>query len=173
MVYSVILARQKLPNLYLSHIYFGSQFIFLSFFYRSLFIKKLQKRLVDVVLLMVFGSLCIQYGFNPNLFNKFNLFEIVVCSFPLVVYAIIHLFNALTIKGGFMYLNIGVILYLTSSTLIFILGDYLAGVRVKSLMVRSVWFVNKMLYVVYLLLIYIEWHKSFKGAKNNITYMEN
>ena len=160
---SLILNVNGINNLYLSHFYFGFQFIFLSLFYKSLFASRFQKKIVNVTLFLVTSVLCVQYSVQPDLFFKFNILEILICSFPLVIYAILHLYNSLTKKGEFIYINIGVLIYLSTSTLIFLLGDYLAGI--KSTVVKTIWLLNKILYVVYLLLIYFEWYKHYRKRK--------
>ena len=63
-----------------------------------------------------------------------------------------------------MYINAGILIYLTTSTLIFILGDYLSGI--SNAAVKNIWFINAVLYVTYLVLIFIEWWKNFRVIKN-------
>lgn len=149
-------------NLYLSHFYFIFQLIFLSLFYKELFTKK-QNALVNVIFGIVITVLAIQYSNNPSLFFKFNLLEIFLTSSPLVIYSIIHLYNSLNKPGKFMYINAGVLIYLTTSTLIFILGN-LINIVDRPLQ-TNIWFINKILYVGYLILILIEW-KSLLKTKN-------
>lgn len=160
---SDIFAFLKLNNLFISHFYFLSQFLFLSLFYKSLFNHK-QQKLVTFILILVLLSLTIQYNLQPELFSKFNILEIFLCSFPLIIYAIIHLYNSLTQKGTYMYINAGVLIYISTSTLIFILGDYLSQFS-KSQVVKNIWLINKILYVVYLFLILIEWKKNLSQIK--------
>ncbi len=150
-------------NLYLSHFYFIFQFIFLSLFYSQLFTKK-QIKCQKITTGLVFFILTIQYALNPSLFEKFNLLEIFITSFPLVIYSIFHLYNSLSKAGKFMYINAGVLIYLATSTLIFILGDYL--INVDREITADVWFLNRVFYVGYLVLILIEWKKSLLKTKD-------
>ncbi|WP_353780094.1 hypothetical protein [Winogradskyella sp. 3972H.M.0a.05] len=145
-------------NLYLSHLYFLSQFVLLSLFYKSQF-KKNQKKWVNITLSLVLLIVTIQYINKPQLLKKFNLFEIFISSFPLVVYSIVHLYNALNNKGKYMLINAGVLMYIATSTLIFILGDYITS-NTKNHLIAKIWFINKVLYVGYLLLILVEWKKN-------------
>jgi len=160
---SIILARNGINNLYLSHFYFISQFIFVSLYYRQLFNNR-QKKMVNAMGLLVFIVLGIQYSTNPTLYYKFNLLEIFLTSFPLVVYSIIHLYNSLSEEGKYMYINSGILMYLTTSTLIFILGNFLSDLDRQT--TKNIWFLNKVLYIVYLILILLEWKKSLSQAKN-------
>ncbi len=147
----------KQDNLFLSHYYFIFQFIFLSLFYNQLFNKK-QKTYLKAISVVVVLILIIQYATNPNLYYKFNLLEIFITSFPLVIYSIFHLYNSLSKPGKFMYINAGVLIYLSISTLIFILGNLLNTVD-RSLS-KDIWFLNRLFYIGYLVLILIEWKKS-------------
>jgi len=144
-------------NLFLTHFFFISQFIFLSLFYNLLFTKK-QKYYQLIISVLVFLVLLIQYSTNTNLFNKFNLLEILITSLPLIIYSIFHLYNSLGKRGKFMYVNAGVLVYLSVSTLVFILGNLLNTID-RSLS-SSIWFLNRLFYVGYLILFLIEWKKS-------------
>lgn len=156
MIISSILGYKGEDNLHLSHIYFIAQFICLSLFYRALF-KPLQRKATIIVLVTVVATLTIQYIKKPYLINQFNLFEIFITSFPLIIYSIIHLYNSLNKKGEYMLINSGVLIYITTSTLIFILGDYLS--KYSGDAITSIWMINKILYIIYLLLILMEWKK--------------
>lgn len=165
MILVEIIANKGGDNLYLSHIYFISQFIFLSLFYGELFHKK-QKKWIYFTLIAVFTFLSIQYVNKPELIYKFNILEIFITSFPIVVYSIIHLYNSLSKKGSYMLINSGILIYLTTSTLIFILGDYLSNSNYKGInAITRIWMLNKVLYFVYLILILLEWKKSFYQVK--------
>ncbi|SDR83472.1 hypothetical protein SAMN04515667_0791 [Formosa sp. Hel1_31_208] len=164
MVFSSILAYNSEPNLHLSHIYFIAQFVFLSLFFGSLFNSK-QKKWVTLILIFVLTVLICQYIQNPELIYKFNLFEIFITSFPIIIYSIIHLYNSLSKNGEYMLVNSGILVYLTTSTLIFILGNYLAEFRND--LITKIWIINKLLYVLYLVLILIEWKIKFQPAKSS------
>ncbi len=159
-----ILAKYSINNLFLSHYYFISQFILISLFYKSLFNKN-QGDIVSVVFLIVISILGFQYIIWPELYFKFNTTEVFLTSFPLVVYSIVHLYNSLNKPGKFIYINAGILIYLSTSTLIFILGDYLSSIS-NSKAVNNIWFINKVLYVIYLLLILTEWWKNYRLVKN-------
>ncbi|QRM88376.1 hypothetical protein FG167_03775 [Lacinutrix sp. WUR7] len=153
----------ELNNLYLSHFYFIFQFIFLSLFYSQLFNKK-QKKYLNSISILVFLVLIIQYTLNTALFSQFNLLEILITSFPLVIYSIFHLYNSLSKPGKYMYINAGVLIYLSISTLIFFLGNYVP--KINDTLAFNVWFLNRVFYVGYLILILIEWKKSLWKTKN-------
>ena len=144
-----VLHYYKINNLIISHVYFISQFILLSLFYRSLFSFG-QKQFVNVLLVVIPTVIGIHFYYNPDKIWKFNVLEIFLTSIPLVIYSIIHLYNSLTRKNIFLYVNVAVLMYLSSSTLIFILGDILTSMT--RTMVLDIWVINKVLYIGYLAL---------------------
>ncbi|WP_055447563.1 hypothetical protein [Lacinutrix mariniflava] len=150
-------------NLFLSHFYFLFQFIFLSLFYKCLFTKK-QKNWVNIIFGLVALVLSIQYFNNSSLFTKFNLLEILLTSLPLVLYSIIHLYNSLGRTRKYMYINSAVLIYLSVSALIFILANLI--ITIDDALSINVWFLNKVFYVGYLILILIEWKTSLWKTKN-------
>lgn len=160
---SFLLALYKINNLYLSHFYFIIQFILLSLFYKALF-TKMQRIWVKIILISVLITLGIQYACQPGLYYTFNTLEVFLTSFPLVVYSIVHLYNSLNKSGELMYINAGILVYLATSTLIFILGDYLSGFNNE--IVKNIWFLNKVLYAGYLILILLEWKKNLRPDRN-------
>ena len=64
-----------------------------------------------------------------------------------------------------MYINAGVLIYITTSTLINILGNFLATL-IDNIAVTNIWFLNKVLYAMYMLLIMIEWKMIYQSVKS-------
>lgn len=150
-------------NLFLTHFYFSCQYLFLTLFYSEFFNKK-QRNYQKIISFAIFSIIVIQYLFNPSSFYEFNLLEIFITSFPLVIYSLFHLYNSLSKPGKFMYINAGVLIYLSISSLVFILGNLLNTVD-RSLSI-SIWFVNRAFYFGYLLLFLIEWKKNLWKTTN-------
>ncbi len=150
-------------NLFLSHYYFVLQFILLSFFYESLFVKH-QKKYVFTTLIIILIILTIRYVNEPSRYFKFDLVEIFICSLPLVIYSIVYLYNSLNMSKGYFYINAGILIYLSASTLIFILGNYLSTQDINT-GIREIWMINDVLYLLFLMLIFIEWFKNYRPIK--------
>jgi hypothetical protein len=104
-------------NIFISHIYFNAQFLFLSIFFYKLFSNRFLKRIILFNIIVVWTCLSFQYAMNPSLFWSFNLFEILTISFILIGYALINLCNCLEQKK-YYYFSIGLILYLLCSSII-------------------------------------------------------
>ncbi|QHI35500.1 hypothetical protein IMCC3317_08460 [Kordia antarctica] len=150
-------------NLHVSHYYLTTQFILLSLFYHSLFKNKTQKRLVITILVLVIIILIVQSYIMPELLYKFNLVEILVTLLPLVFFSVIQFYNSLSGTKNFTYINSGIFIYLLTSTLIFCSGNIVNEITTEFR--TLLWFMNAILYLVYQLLITMEWYFNFRKKK--------
>lgn len=157
------LASLKEDNLHYSHFYFIGQLVFLSFFFiEELKNKALSKR-IKTYLLFALVALGISYYLYPESFYKFNIFEIVVTSVPLLVYCFIFFTKRVgSSNNNFMFFNAGLFLYILCSTLLFAAGN------VKSGIILYIWAFNVVLVIIYQLCILLEWYKNVR-PKNRVT----
>jgi hypothetical protein len=142
-------------NLFISHFYFNFQFLFLSFFFYTLFQSSILKKAVIALLVAVWLIIAIQYYHNPALFWQFNLFEILSISFILIGYSLIHLYNSLGEEKKYFYFAIGLIMYLLCSSIIFMSGNF-DLVFCKDPLI-DIWIFNSIFYIIYQALIFKEW----------------
>lgn len=146
-------------NLFVSHLYFVGQFIILSFFYSTIILNPVIKKVINVYILLALTVLSIQYILNPKLFLIFNLLEIFITCFPLITYSVLYLYQMLNGKKEFYLINIGMIIYLFGSTIIFLSGNII-NIYLKKF-TYEIWNLNIILYFFYLILIFIEWKKNY------------
>jgi len=147
----------KITNIYLSHYYFIGQFIFLSLFFKQLLTKELQKKIITFGLFIVLISLGIYYIIYPSNYYKFNIFEIIITSVPLLVYSFFFFIQKIEdADKKYIYIVSGFFLYLLCSTLLFTTGNIKAEIK------KIIWHTNAILYMVYQVLIFIEWYKNFR-----------
>ncbi len=160
---SKIMIYNKYENISMSHTYFILQFIFLSLFYLEILTLPIQKKVIKLGLIIIPITLIIQYILIPNLIFVFNLFEVFICSFSIVIYATFHFYNMLNEKRLFYYINSGILIYLFGSTIIFLTGNvilikpYGLGTYLSN--------INIFLYIFYLIMILIEWKKNYSKIK--------
>ncbi|MDQ6472337.1 hypothetical protein RB619_16945 [Flavobacterium sp. LHD-80] len=165
---SSILLKLHEPNLFMSHFYFIGQFILLSLFYLNLTKDEFQKKTIKIGFILVLLTLAIQYGLKSDLFFKFNLYEIFITSFLLIIYSVFHFYNMLDDKKEFYYINMGILLYLFASTILFLIGNLTAKFSKDFSMIT--WTINAILVVVYHLFFLYEWKVNyFKREKAQIT----
>ena len=152
-------------NFFLSHYYFIFQFIILSIFFRGLFSNAVLKKAILILLVLVLILLAIQYSRTPELYWQFNLFEIGVTSALLVLYALIYLTqNFENVKSNYMYFSNGLIIYLVSSSTIFLSGNSDSVIFTEPFLL-DFWFFNSLFYILYQFLIFREWkilNKKFR-----------
>ncbi len=156
---STILFKFKINNLFLSHFYFIFQFLLLSLFYYNLLKERFQKKTVALFIFVCPFILIVQYLIHNELFFKFNLFEIFITSFLIIIYSTFHLYNMLNGKRDFYFINLGILIYLFGSTVLFLVGNLMNSL--SSELNELTWILNSILYIIYQIFILAEWKKSF------------
>ncbi|MFH6949402.1 hypothetical protein ACHRV6_12985 [Flavobacterium sp. FlaQc-51] len=156
-------------NLFAINLFFVGQMVFLGLFYESILKTKKQKFFVKFVITSILLVLCIQYFIDPDQFLKFNLFEITLTSLSIVVFALLHFYNMLSDKKEYYYYTIGVVFYLLTSTVLYLVGNLTSNLS-NDLKYLS-WRVNAFLIIMYYLFILYEWKVSFKPRKEINTYI--
>ncbi|PWB19040.1 hypothetical protein, partial [Flavobacterium sp. HTF] len=146
-------------NLLLVNFFFIGQFILLGLFFKSLSEDKKQKKCMQISMFFVLFLLTCQYIYNYNFLFEFNLFAITLTSLFLVCNALMHLYNQLTIEKKYFFITIGVIIYMLSSTVLYLIGN-LTNDLSSDLKYLS-WRLNAFLFIVYHLFILYEWKASF------------
>lgn len=144
-------------NLILSHAYFCGQFIMLSLFYHEILKEKYQKQIIKWNLLITISIVVATFLFNPSSLFNFNPIEILFTSISIIVYSAFHFYNMLSNKKEFYYINCGVSIYLFGSTVVF-LPRNLHTIYDRSFS-NMLHMLNIVLYLLYLILIFIEWFK--------------
>ncbi|OXA99918.1 hypothetical protein B0A75_10410 [Flavobacterium oncorhynchi] len=157
-IYMEIIYFLRGNNLLAINIFFVGQMLLLGLFYNSLMHIKGQKLFVKtsvIIALMVLGA---QFIMDPNQFFKFNLFEITLTSLLIVVFALIHFYNMLTENKEYYYISIGIVFYLLTSTVLFLVGNL--SPELSADLKYVTWMLNAFLIVVYQLFILYDWIKS-------------
>jgi hypothetical protein len=139
-------------NLFLSHFYFGLQFLILSFFYYYLMKDHFQRKTIKISLIVCLAALGIQYALDWSLFFKFSLLEIFITSLPLIIFATFHLYNLLNEEKKYYYITTGLLIYLFGSTIVFLTANLLISLKSR-IAFEQIYNLNVYLYVVYQLFI--------------------
>lgn len=155
---TIILNRLKQHNIFLSHYYFIGQYLFLATCFYFLFRKKKFKNLTILFSILIVISLIAFYIVNPQRYFSFNLFEIFSTSIPLIIYCLIFFISKIdNTDKQFIYITSGFFIYILCSTLLFATGD------IASIDKITLWTINAFIYLVYQILIFIEWYKHIRG----------
>ena len=151
------LRKLGINNVFLSHYYFISQFIILSIFFNNILKNKLQKRIIQFVFLTVLLTLTIYYFKYPSNYFRFNVLEIVITSFPLIIYS--FFFFTQKVEGNnkkYIFIISGFFIFILCSTLLFTTGNITSSIK------KIIWHSNATLYIVFQVLIFVEWYKNFR-----------
>lgn len=150
-----VMSHFRINNLFAVNIFFIGQMIFLGLFYKSILKNKKQKSFLNYCLISALLILFFQFIIDYNQFLVFNLFGITVTSIIILIFALLHFYNMLTYEKEYYFLNIGVVFYLCSSTVLYLVGNLIAGLN-SSLQYLS-WTLNALLLILYYLFILYEW----------------
>jgi hypothetical protein len=134
-------------NLFISHFYFVFQFAFLSGLFYKLFTKKRMKQLIVLVFGIQICILASMYYSDPQLFWRFNVYEIVSTSLILVAYALFFIVKNLEVQHHYFNFSIGLILYLCCSITIFLFGN-LDLVLYENPYI-DIWIFNSLFYIIF------------------------
>jgi hypothetical protein len=165
---SLVIVKIGMYNLFMSHFYFIFQFLFLSTFYYHLLKDTFQKNIIISSVILCALVLGIQYALDWSLFHKFNLLEIFITSLSLIIYSSFHLYNLLNEKKEYYYINVGLLIYLFGSTVVFLTANLLLSL--KSDAFKSINQLNVYLYIVYQLFIMYEVVGIFLTKKSKKQY---
>lgn len=150
-------------NFFISHFYFGFQFVFVSLLYYKLIRNVLIRKLIATIAIVELGYLLSFYVINPEKFWVFNTYEIISTSVILVIYALYFLFVNLELQHKYFNFSIGLILYLTCSITIFLSG-HLELVLCEEPYI-DIWVFNSLFYIVFQIFVYREYLFVKRTAK--------
>lgn len=153
-----VLNSQKINNLFFSHYYLIGQFLLLGLFFHEILIEKYQKKTARTFLIIIPVVLVIQYIIYPEKYYVFNLFEIFVTSYSIIILALFHLYNILDTQKKYNYISLGLLLYLISSTVIFLSGNLYTVMNRK--LHKEIWVFNVVMFIVYQIFILAEYLSS-------------
>ncbi len=160
-LFSSILSDLRQNNLYLFHYFITGQFIFLSLLFSKLQEFKKIKKLIRSLAFVIALSIILYFYKTPDALNKWNVLEISLTSIPLLIYSFLFFVKKISNDKDkkYIYFNSGFFVYTLCSTLIFSVGNI--GTRTLKL---YVWDINNILYIIFQILIFVEWYKNFKPS---------
>jgi hypothetical protein len=157
------LSLLKMNNHFVSHFYLIFQFLILSFFFLQLLNSAIQKRRIRIFMVLCLNSIIIQYLFIPEMFFKFNPFEIFITSFPLIIFATLTLFEMLDGKKEFFIVIIAIVVYLFGSTIVFLFGNIINSYNLR--LADFCWALNTVLYLILQIIFLVQWKLNYSKIK--------
>lgn len=151
-------------NFFFTHYHLSGQFLILNIFYFHLFKSPAIKKAITVICILTLMINLSLYIMSPDLYYRFNLFEIIAFSSILIAYALLYLYRTLGEAKQYFYFAIGSSMYFICSTLIFASGN-VELVFIKDPYV-DIWVFNSLFSITYQILVYKEWWFIHKKEKN-------
>ena len=148
-------------NLFISHYYFIGQLILLSFFYFEI----LKKKIIWIILGLFLSALIIQYSYTRDIYNRYNQTGILFSNLIIIFYAILYLYKALSDNQEFTIINLGILIYVLPTTLIFSSGNLVFNINIPTETIQLLLNVNTLLYLAFQILIFAVWWKNYSVAK--------
>ncbi|RFN57893.1 hypothetical protein [Marixanthomonas ophiurae] len=147
-------------NLYMSNVYIIVQFAALTLFYRKL----LNLKILLYIGVLVLTFLGYQYVSDFSLFLKYNSIGIALTQGLIVVYALLYFYFSLAKKDSkFLLINLGVFLYMISSSLILASGNLVFNFDLISrddyILLLTL---NNAFYIIFQILVFIAWYINFR-----------
>jgi hypothetical protein len=149
-------------NLFFFIYYFVLQFIMLSLFYREL----LGYKWINVITVFTLFIIAYQYFTEPELYFKYNPIGSSITQLIVVIYSILYLYKSLTGKREFLIVNVGLLVYLLSSLLIFAAGNLALNDSFPEYISKSLTELNLVLFLIFQILIVVEWFRNYRVIKN-------
>lgn len=161
----LIYSEKGWDNLFLSTYFLFFQFILLSGFFYSLFkpIRQTVSRIIGYLSPFIVLCVALQYIFDPALYYTFNILGFFATLIILITYTVLYLHEMSIRKQTFQCACIGLLIYLTSSSLIFVSATSLLsfGDEINAL----IWEINAFLFIVFQVFVLLEWKQIFFSKK--------
>ncbi len=157
---ALVFSELGLNNHFISTYYLVTRFSLLSLFFFYLFNEINLYKLQNIVLIISSIALLLilfQYIIKPQLYYQFNPIGFLITSLILIVFAIIYLYELLSRKNYYLFFVLGLLIYLISSSIIFISATDIININNK--LNYYIWIINASLYLGYQLLISWQWKK--------------
>lgn len=174
-VSAIYLSRNRIPNLFLLHIYTLLEFLAWAFFYWYLFRKKqsLQKNFpwfVIIVSILIIANTIVFESLNGFNSNSKSLVQLL-----LIGSAIFYFFNAFgkidlnqPLPRSLTLINFAVVFYYSGSLFIFMFSRLLNNHQVIQTRQHVLWAINGMLYLIFVILILLSlWTVAFRKTKSS------
>ena len=159
-IITTILASLGINNLILSHVFFILQLLILAYFFNQIIDSPFVTKLIRIYLIGVFSFLFFQYVFLPDLIWSFNIVEVFITNYLSILLSLIYFYRNLGKKREFQPFIVGVFIYSTLSTSIFLFGNVASFIDINSAV--YVWGTHLLVLIVYQLLITFQWFSLLK-----------
>jgi len=142
-------------NIFLLNIFVFIQFTCFSIYFIKIFDRSNIKCIIKYTMYLVVGCLLFQYIVNIDFFIKYNPLGYLITMLPVIFYSVCAVFMSVLEKklNKYLLINFGVIMYVSSSLLVFLSSNLLLDLKLYQF--DYIYVLNNLMYIVFLTLILI------------------
>lgn len=152
---SSVLSFKGINNLFLSHSFIIIQTLILGYIFIKNFLNRNQIKLAKIYLTVTMSFLVIQYSIHPSLLTQFNLIEVFLMNYFLILCSFCYFYNTLGKNRQYGFLVIGILFYSVMSSSIFLFGNLATSVDID--IAKIIWQSHFFLVMTYQLLVMLQW----------------
>lgn len=160
-IITTTLTSLNINNLILSHAYFIIQFFTLAYFFNQIIKLEWVTKLIKIYIISVLCFLLFQYLLLPSLIWNYNIFEVYITNYLIILLSLIYFYENLGKKKEYQPFVIAIFIYSTLSTSIFLFGNVASYTNIES--VVYIWGIHLLILIVCQLLITFQWSSSLKS----------
>lgn len=163
-IVSSILSFKGINNLFLSHSFIIIHALILGYLFIKHFLNNNQIKMAKIYLIISLSFLCFQYLTTPSLSNQFNIVEVFLMNYFLILCSFCYFYNTLGKTRQYNYLVLGILIYSILSTSIFLFANLAISLDVN--LAKIIWSTHLVLLLTYQILLTFQW-TSMKLIKIN------
>lgn len=163
-ILTTTLALLNVNSLIFSHAYFIIQCSILAFFFSQIIRAQIAKKIIKYYAIGALSFLFIQYLLFPSLIWSFNLAEVFITNYLIILLSLLYFYENLGEKKKFQPFVIGVLIYSSLSTIIFLFGNVASIISID--IGVALWLLNIVVLIVYQILISGQWYSFLKKKKH-------
>lgn len=110
-------------------------------------------------------TLALVYALNPGAFMRFNLWEIVITNYLLVVASLFYLYNIISGTRSFLYIALGVLVCAALEIFVFLFADFLVTLQNDDMMI--IWLLHELGILFLHGMITVQWFDFFVYKRKN------
>lgn len=150
-----VIGKIGYSNTFLSHVFFLFQFTSIGMLYLKLLEKyKYQRQFIKLYMTATVLIMSISYLLVPKSFLNYNLLEIILTNYIMIIGPLMYFYSTLTKKRKQFYLNIGILFYGILSSSVQLYLNILVTYKVED--VLALWYLNYIILIVFQIIILIQ-----------------
>lgn len=146
-------------NLIMAHTHYQLHFLFGSLLFYNLIATPVKKAIIFITFFYYVFTIYDFYT-NPLKLYSVNFTEVFVISLILITYSLYYLYTIIDKEQKYVYFTLGLMLYLTCSSVVFFSGNIELVLCQKPYI--DIWIFNSIFMIIYQLLIWKDWKSIIK-----------